>query len=162
MVILPKPNKADKTNPKSYRPIALLSVLIKGLERLISKRMSWMAITAKVLSPQQFGALRLRSATDLATCLTHDVEEALLILDVKGAFNAVLPGRLIRRLREQGWPPHICRWAASFATGRSVRIRLDGQTGPAEQLEWGLPQGSPASPILFILYVAPLLRHAGS
>ncbi|KAI0991517.1 hypothetical protein K3495_g16670, partial [Podosphaera aphanis] len=142
VVILPKPNKADKSSHKSYRPIALLSVLGKGLERLVAKRMSWLVISSRVLSPQQFGALPLRSATDLTTCLTHDIEEALnrrltaslLTLDVKGAFNAVLPGCLVRRLREQGWPPHICAWVASFATGRQVRIRLDGQIGPAEHL----------------------------
>ncbi|KAI0991244.1 hypothetical protein K3495_g16943, partial [Podosphaera aphanis] len=64
---------------------------------------------------------------------------------------------LVRRLREQGWPPHICAWVASFATGRQVRIRLDGQIGPAEHLDWGLPQGSPVSPILFMLYIAPVL-----
>ncbi|KAI1003397.1 hypothetical protein K3495_g4812 [Podosphaera aphanis] len=127
--------------------------------------MSWLVISSRVLSPQQFGALSLRSATDLTTCLTHDIEEALnrrltaffLTLDVKGAFNAVLPGRLVRHLYEQGWPPHICAWVASFATGRQVRIRLDGQIGPAEHIDWGLPQVSPVSPIFFMLYIAPVL-----
>ena len=83
-------------------------------------------MTHKVLASQQFGALPLRSAVDLTTCLTHDVEEALnkghtatlLTLDVKGAFDTVLPGRLVHRLREQGWPDNLTRWIASFATGR--------------------------------------------
>lgn len=38
--IIRKPNKADMTSPRSYRPITLLSVLGKGLERLIARRMS--------------------------------------------------------------------------------------------------------------------------
>ena len=50
---------------------------------------------------------------------------SLLTLDVKGAFDAVLPGRLVRRLREQGWPSNLVSWVASFATGRTVYIRLD-------------------------------------
>lgn len=37
---LPKPNKTDLSLPRSYRPIALLSVLVKGLERLMAKRMA--------------------------------------------------------------------------------------------------------------------------
>ena len=85
-------------------------MLGKGLERLIAKRMAWIAIKYKVLASHQFGALPLRSSVDLTTCLTHDVETALVkgqtasvaTLDIKGAFDAVLPGRLIRRLREQG------------------------------------------------------------
>src|SRR5439155_23107682 len=133
--ILSKPNKADRSSPRSYRPIALLSVLGKGLERLVAKRISWIAIKYNVLAPQQFGALPLRSSVDLTTCLTHDIETALnrgltasvLTMDVKGAFDGVLPGRLVRRLREQGWPDNLVRWVWSFATNRSVRIRLDGE-----------------------------------
>jgi hypothetical protein len=53
----------------------------------------------------------------------------MLTLDIKGAFDAVLPGRLARRLREQGWPDLLVRWIISFATGRRVYIRLDGEIG---------------------------------
>jgi hypothetical protein len=35
LAIIQKPNKTDWTRPRSYRPIALLSVLGKGLERLV-------------------------------------------------------------------------------------------------------------------------------
>jgi len=126
--------------------------------------MAWLAVTLQVTNSQQFGALPLRSSVDLTTCLTHDVEKALasgykasmLTIDVKGAFDAVLPGRLAYRLREQGWPDHLVRWVYSFATQRTVRIRLDGETGPEIAIQCGLPQGSPVSPILFMLYIAPL------
>jgi hypothetical protein len=77
-------------------------------------------------------------------------------MDVKGAFDAVLPGRLAYRLREQGWPEYLVRWVYSFATQRTVRIRLDGETGPKTLIRYGLPQVSPISPILFMLYIAPL------
>jgi ribonuclease HI len=166
LAIIQKPNKADWTNPRSYRPIALLSVLGKGLERLIAQNMAWIAIHYKVTASQQFGALPLRSAVDLTTCLLHDTEQALnqgltaslLTLDVKGAFDGVLPGRLIHRLRLQGWPANLISWIASFITGRSVQIRLDGELGPIIEILCGLPQGSPVSPILFMLYLSPLFR----
>jgi ribonuclease HI len=166
LAIIQKPKKTDRSSPRAYRPIALLSVLGKGLERLIARNMAWIAVSHKVLASQQFGALPLRSAVDLTTCLTHDVEEALnqgrtatlLTLDVKGAFDTVLPGRLVHRLREQGWPAHLTRWVASFSTSRSVQIRLDGELGPTTSIQCGLPQGSPVSPILFMLYLAPLFR----
>lgn len=122
LVVVPKAGKRDWSNPGSYRLIALLSVLGKGLERVISKRLAWIAIRHKVLHPQQFGALPVRSATDLATALIHDMEESwsrglkasTLTLDIKGAFDAVLPGHLVQRLREQGWPTPLLRWVASF------------------------------------------------
>ncbi|KAI1001738.1 hypothetical protein K3495_g6468 [Podosphaera aphanis] len=166
LIIIQKPNKSDLSSPRAYRPIALLSVLGKGLERLLAKRISLITIRHKILATQQFGALPGRSAADLTTCLTHDVERALsegrsasmLTLDVKGAFDAVLPGRLVRRTREQGWPDYLVRWVGSFATDRSVHIKLDGETGPPQQVDCGLPQGSPVSPILFMLYISPLFR----
>jgi hypothetical protein len=164
LAIIQKPNKADWSNPWLYRLIALLSVLGKGLERLVAWNMAWIAIYYKVLASQQFGALPLRSVVDLTTCLLHDVEQALnqgltaslLTLDVKRAFDEVLPGRLVYRLRLQGWPDNLVCWIASFMTGRSVQIRLDGEVGPLIDILCGLPQGSPISPILFMLYLAPL------
>ena len=115
LVAIPKPGKRDQSSPQAYRLIALLSVLGKGLERLIACWMAWIAIKYKVLHPQQFGALPLRSATDLTAALVHDVEEAwaqglkasMLTLDVQGAFDAILSGCLVGQLQEQGWPTKV-------------------------------------------------------
>ncbi|CCF35795.1 reverse transcriptase [Colletotrichum higginsianum] len=166
LVILPKPGKRDRALPRSYRPIALLSVLGKGLERLVARRLAWITVKFQVLHDQQFGALPLRSCSDLIAAAIHDIECAwqrgrvtsMLTLDIKGAFDAVLPGRLIRRLRCQGWPENLVRWVSSFVLGRRARIRLDGEMGDVFDLECGLPQGSPVSPILFMLHIEPLFK----
>ncbi|KZL86237.1 endonuclease reverse, partial [Colletotrichum incanum] len=169
LVILPKPGKRDRALPRSYRPIALLSVLGKGLERLVARRLAWITVKPvkhQVLHDQQFGALPLRSCSDLTAAAIHDIECAwqrglvtsMLTLDVKGAFDAVLPGRLVHRLRQQGWPENLVKWVSSFVIGRRARIRLDGEMGDVFDLECGLPQGSPVSPILFMLYIEPLFK----
>lgn len=167
LVALPKPGKRDRSSPRAYRLISLLAVLGKGLERLLARRMAWIAIKYKILHPQQFGALPLRSATDLAASLIHDVEEAwsrglkasMLTLDVQGAFDAVLPGRLIRRLQEQGWPINVIRWVASFTQGRTASLRLGNHMSQTFQVPAGLPQGSPISPILFMVFIEPIFKQ---
>ena len=119
-----------------------------------------------MLPSQQFGALPLHSATDLVTAAVHDIEEAwtqgkiasILTLNVQGAFDSVLPGRLIHRLQEQRWPHNIQKWVASFLTDRSATLKLDGTMSDPLLLSCGLPQGSPASPVLFMLYIEPLFR----
>ncbi|KAF6515167.1 hypothetical protein HZS61_005073 [Fusarium oxysporum f. sp. conglutinans] len=130
VVMIAKPGRRDLTEPRAWRPISLLSCLGKGLERLIARRLAWAAVHYSVLHPQQAGALPKRSATNLVTDLVHDIEEAfarkkvatLVTMDVQGAFDTVMRNRLVLRLREQGWPNHLARWAGSFMGGRSARV----------------------------------------
>ncbi|CVL09069.1 related to reverse transcriptase [Fusarium mangiferae] len=132
----------------------------------ITRRLARAAIYYNVLHPQQAGALPKRSATDLVTALIHDIEEAfarnkvatLVTMDIQGAFDTVMRNRLVLRLREQGWPDHLARWAESFMKDRSARVRYQDTLTPFAPLQCGLPQGSPVSPILFLLYTEPIYR----
>ncbi|KAM6513286.1 hypothetical protein FALCPG4_18932 [Fusarium falciforme] len=166
VVMIAKPGRRDLTSPRAWRPVSLLSCLGKGLERLIARRLSWAAVHYSVLHPQQAGALPKRSATDLVAALIHDIEEAfarkkvatLVTMDIQGAFDTVMCNRLVLRLREQGWPDHLARWAESFMRDRSARVRYQDTLTPFTPLQCGLPQGSPVSPILFLLYTEPIYR----
>lgn len=65
--------------------------------------MSHLAITHDIVGAQQFDALPKRLATDLVSCVVHNIEEArsqgwvstFVTLDVQEAFDAVLHNRLI-------------------------------------------------------------------
>ncbi|KID59415.1 reverse transcriptase, partial [Metarhizium hybridum] len=166
VVMIPKPGKRNLSTPRAWRPISLLSCLGKGLERLIARRLAWASIHYAVLHPQQAGALPKRSAVDLVAALIHDIEQAfargevatLVTADIQGAFDTAMCNRLVLRLREQGWPDYLARWAGSFMSGRSARVRYQDITTPTTPLQCGLPQGSPMSPILFLLYTEPIYR----
>ncbi|POS86205.1 hypothetical protein EPUL_001674 [Erysiphe pulchra] len=134
LVMLQKPNKSDLSSPRSHRPTALLTVLRKGLERLIAKRLAWISVKHKTLASQHFGAL---------PSLNERWTASMLTLDVKGAFDAVLP-------------------VGSFATDRMVQIYVDDEMGPPQNITSGLLQGSPVSPVLFMLYISPLLKLGNS
>jgi len=165
VVMVPKLDR-DPSTVKGWRPISLLSCLGKGLERLIGRRMAWATVQNQVLQPQQMGALPRRSAVDVVAALLHDIEAAmekrqvatLVTIDVEGAFDAVLRNRLLLRLREQGWPENIVHWASSFMTDRHACVRHDDVVTSMDPLFCGLPQGSPASPILYLLYTEPIHR----
>ena len=103
---------------------------------------------------------------DLTTALVCDIKNALksgkvagiITVDVKGAFDGVHCNRLLLRLRNQGWSENLVRWVKSFLQGRSAQIHLDQIISDSFPILCGLPQGSPVSPILFLLYVEPFLR----
>ncbi|KAF4471945.1 reverse transcriptase [Fusarium albosuccineum] len=164
VVMIPKVGKRDLSSPGSWRPISLLSCLGKGLERLLARRIAFAAIEHGILHPNQLGALPKRSALDLACALTHIIEQALqagkvvtvAIADITGAFDATMKNRLVLRLRQQGWPAVMARWVLSFMTDRSATIRLQETLTEGKPLNCGLPQGSPISPILYLLYTQPI------
>ncbi|RKK51436.1 hypothetical protein BFJ69_g17940 [Fusarium oxysporum] len=65
---------------------------------------------------------------------------------------------MAHRIREQGWPDHLVRWVESFMVDRSARVRYQDTITSFAPLQCGLPQGSPVSPILFLLYTEPIYR----
>jgi ribonuclease HI len=163
--MIPKTGKTDRSSPRSWRPIALLSCIGKGLERTVARRIAWTAMTHKILSPQHGGALPKRSAADLTAAFTHDTEAAwvlgkhvtMVTLDVQGAFDALLKNRLLHRMVQQGWPQRTVLFVDSFLTDRRVQVRLGQVTTPNYPVACGTPQGSPLSPVLYTLYLAELL-----
>src|ERR1700692_714879 len=76
-----------------------------------------------------------------------------LFMDVKGAFDHVDPARLVKRMGEIGIDGDLIHRAASFLMDTKGELVLDGHQGLEQPINSGLPQGSPVSPILFIIYV---------
>jgi hypothetical protein len=93
--ILKKPNKSDYTSPKAYRPISLLSVFAKVLEKLLINRISFYLKSNNLLNENQFGFMPQKSTIDAINRAVNFVKNtfetkgyALLIaLDISGAFD---------------------------------------------------------------------------
>lgn len=98
VVLLVKPGK-KASSMKSLRPIALILAYGWGLERVVAKKVSKVALEKGALLPEQCGGILKRSATDLLASLVHDVKginrkgrvAGVLTGDVTRAFNVVLP-----------------------------------------------------------------------
>jgi len=77
---------------------------------------------------------------------------AVLLMDVKGAFPHVAKGNLIKRMEEMRFEADLVRWVESFMEDRKVIMSMDGKEGDSMDAETGVPQGSPVSPVLFVIY----------
>ena len=165
-VILPKPNR-NMTLPKSYRVISLLNCLGKTAEKIVATRLSYLATTSDLLYYDQIGGRKQRSAIDAVLSLVHDVQLAksqglitsALFLDVKGAFDHVSSSKLAHICQKLGLPRCLIQWILSFLQDRTIQLAFDGDIQQQRPIEIGIPQGSPISPILFLIYVSELFKN---
>jgi hypothetical protein len=166
-VILPKANKKDYSLPKAYRVISLLNCIGKAFEKILATRLSYLAETGDLLQQTQIGGRKQKSALDACLLLQSKVQEAwkkkhttaLLFVDVKGAFDYVSANQLLAMCKKLKLPLALIRWISFFLSQRSIQLRFNGKTQPLQRIRIGIPQGSPISPILFLLYIRDICKR---
>ncbi|KAI1002599.1 hypothetical protein K3495_g5599 [Podosphaera aphanis] len=165
-IILRKPGKPDYSHPKAYRVISLLNCLGKSLERMIAQRLGYLAETTNLLDPSQIGGRLKKSAVDACLLLQAKVEAektarrntSTLFLDVKGAFDHVSKNQLLHIMSRLGLPVSLLSWVSTFLSNRQLRLSFDRQTEAFTNIKTGILQGSPISPILFLIYIRDMFR----
>jgi hypothetical protein len=75
LITIPKGSEQDRSSPKSYRPICLLSMVGKLLERLMATRMSILFHHHELTSDRQYGYRLGRSTTDAIIKLREKAEQ---------------------------------------------------------------------------------------
>lgn len=163
--IIRKHGKTDYSEPGAYRPIALLSCLSKVFESLLTHRIAYWAETNSVLAEGHTGGRQQRSTDDafvmLTTWIKHKWRQGLIVsglfLDVKSAYPSVHTDRLIHTLRSHECPEYLVQLIQTFLSNRSTNIRLETFLSHQFRITDGLPQGSPLSVILYLIYNTSLL-----
>jgi hypothetical protein len=172
-VVVPKPNKSFYQDPKAYRPIPLLPCLSNALEHIAAKRIAAAATKTGAIGPTQMGSRAQYSAIH---ALLHTIDPAakaltiskkttklpprptILAHDIEGAFNNIRQQTLVELMRMRQLPTYLIRWAASFTTHRRLGFAFDQQNEAHQPFNSGLPQGSPASPVLFLIYAQAMFE----
>jgi len=163
-VVILKPNKPDYGVAKAYRVITLLNCLGKVVEKVAANANAEECEQRRLHHDGQFGCRQRRSAIDAVGRLMKRVEDAwgrgntaaVLLMDVKGAFPHVAKGNLIKRMEEMGFEADLVRWVESFMEDRKVIMSMDRKEGDSMDVETGVPQRSPVSPVLFVIYLLGL------
>ena len=109
VIPIPKP-EATKSEPQSYRPIALTAVMCKLFERIVTNRLTWYMESLGLLNPMQSGFRKQRSTCDHIVRLQDNVNKALhnnehtlaIFLDFSKAFDMVWRAGLLYKLRRLG------------------------------------------------------------
>ena len=144
-----------------YRPISLLSIGGKVLEKLIINRVNHHIHTTEYLNKNQHG-FRPQTSTidDAVKALIDYVEErfssgevtVLVSLDVEGAFNSAWWPSILKSLNDSGCPRNLLNLTKSFlskcwATLQRNNIKIKAQ------ITRGCPQGSCCGPGLWSIFL---------
>ena len=151
-----------------YRPVALMSVAMKCLERLVMAHIN--TIITETLDPLQVSYHPNRSTDDAVYCTphcpfppvqkAHPCENAIhrLIcilssyLHTISAFNIIEPSKLINKLRTPGLNTSLCNWILDILTDHPQVVRVGNNTSATLILNTGAPRGFMLSPLLYSLF----------
>ena len=163
LILVPKPGK-DTSNIINWRPITLLSLLAKVLDRLIANRLNTFLYKHNLMSNCQFGFIAQRSTINALDQLCHNIRSThllekqgiLISLDIKGAFDNVDINSIIRNLKNKSVPKYLQEIIADFLSNRSIQFTLNNKTHTRE-IRKGVPQGAILSPTLWNIVMDELL-----
>ena len=164
-IILPflKPHKPE-TDPKSYRPISLLSCIGKVMERLLHSRLMYYLETNIKLSATQSGFRKRLCTLDQLSRLEHHIRCSLrnkyvclcVFIDFSSAFDCVWHIGLLYKLASMGVTGRLLNWIRAYLVGRSFRVFYQGMYSTDRPAKSGVPQGSVLSPLLFNVLTSDL------
>jgi hypothetical protein len=169
-IALRKPGRTQAVMTKDYRPITMLVTLSKIIEKVMAARIASHLEPSSVLSSlffddEQYGFRACRSCDQASAQLTEKIRTAkgcgkvasVAFLDIAGAYDTVLPSRLIKAMIDLKLPHDVVKWTLSFLTNRSTTFSVE-DVSREFQLSIGLPQGSPLSPVLYAIYNKPAIE----
>lgn len=119
-----------KSGTNKIRPISLASCLLKTVKRILNIRLSWWLEYHKKLPSLQFGFRRGKSCIDNLALLNAEIlsafddDEVLVCLsvDIKGAYDSVLPDVLVDRLRKEGVPELFLFFVYQLVSFRTMTL----------------------------------------
>ena len=154
-----------RSAPTNYRPIALLSVVSKVLEKIVNRRSRHSMFLQPILSSTQSG-IRKRDSTEFqlarlvqqwSNAMDKSQFVGVIFLDIKKAFDWVyLPG-LLHKLESAGVRGSALQWFRNFLQNRCQRTMIGQSVSSVKYLHAGVPQGAILSPLLITLYMNDII-----
>ena len=171
-LVIPIPKTGNPHKEENYRPISLLPLPGKILEKLVHTQLTAHLEENALLSDSQFGFRRQRSTTHAVSQLLNQIYANInrsvittaIYIDFSKAFNCVQHSILLRKLAKLKLHDNIITWISSYLNDREQRTLVNNSYSSFLPVKQGVPQGSVLGPLLYVIYsndITEKIRNSG-
>ena len=165
--ITPIYKKGENTIPSNFRPVSLLSIVGKVMERIIYNCTFDFLMVHGKLTPLQAAYQPKNSTVCQLLELYHRITQALdegdeiqfIFCDVSKAFDRVWHKGVLQKMKMNGISGKLWRWYKDYLNNRRQKVVVNGQTSEETPIKAGVPQGSILGPLMFIIYMNDIVEQ---
>lgn len=158
-IVTPIPKKGDRSYVENTRPIPLIHIAGKVLEKIVNELIVYYNTQHEIIFSNQYGFVKGKSTTNCIMALFSDIYKNInnnqltgcLFLDYAKAFDTVNHEILLNKLNNYGFVDFS--WFKSYLVNRSQCVKIDSSYSSFKTNPCGVPQGSVLGPTLFNLYL---------
>ena len=159
-LVIPIPKTGNLTKVQNYRPISLLLLPGKLLEKLVHAQLSTHLENINFLSDNQHGFRKQHSTVHSIAQLTNYINTKMdkgqpaltAFIDFRKAFDCVQHPILLGKLSSIGIGKEAVNWFESYLTNREQRVLANNTYSSLQPVTQGVPQGSVLGPLFYIIY----------
>ena len=168
--IIPLQKEGDATDVNNLRPVSLLPVPGKILEKLLHAQLISYLESNNVLIDTQGGFRRGHSTIATISEFTDDIFKAIddkkvtlsVFIDLKKAFDTVNHDILLKKLERLGLDVFAMKWMKDYLTNRYQRTLANNILSDTCLVRCGVPQGSILGPLLFLVFINDMIANCKS
>ena len=160
-IVTPVYKRGSKLDMTNYRPISVLPICSKILEKLMLTRLLDFLDKNNIICKHKFGFQKNKLTTQAVFYLYTRIVDVLykgnyacsVFLDFAKAFDTVDHRILLSKLQNYGIREVAKDWFESYLTNRKQVVKVDNILSEQKFITCGVSQGSILGPILFLLYI---------